>query len=70
MYHSVPVFLRARFNPPQFFNALQGRNDNIRQPDASMQPSDAFSPLRTGLDKCYTTQFQCKSTTSKRKIFL
>ena len=46
MCHSVPVFLRARFNPLQFFNALQGRNHKTSQPDASMHPSDAFSPLR------------------------
>ena len=70
MCHSVPVFLRARFNPLQFLNALQGRNHMISLPNASMHPSDAFSPLRTGLDKCYTTHFQCKSTTSKRKTLL
>jgi len=46
MCHSVPVFLRARFNPLQFFNLLQGRYHKISQPDASMHPSDAFSPLR------------------------
>jgi len=54
MCHSVPVFLRARFNPLQCFNPLQGRTHKISQPDASMHPSDAFSSLRTGLDKCYT----------------
>jgi len=70
MCHSVPVFLRARFNPLQFLNPLQGRNHKINLPDASMHPSDAFSPLRTGLDKCYTQHFQCKSTTRKRKTLL
>jgi len=63
-------FLRARFNPLQFFNPLQGRNHKNSQPDASMHPSDAFSPLRTCLDKCYTQHFQCKSTTRKRKTLL
>ena len=42
MCHSVPVFLRARFNPLQFLNALQGRNHTISQQDASMHPSDAY----------------------------
>ena len=40
------LFPRARFNPLQFSNPLQGRNHKISQPDASMHPSDAFSPLR------------------------
>jgi len=31
---------------------------------------DASMPLRTGLDKCHTPHFQCKSTTSKRKTLL
>ena len=70
MCHSFPVFLRARFNPIQFFNPLQGRNHTISLPDASMHPSNAFSPLRTGLDKCYTTHFRCKSTTGRRKTLL
>jgi len=70
MCHSVPVFLRARFNPLQLFNPLLGRNHTISLPDASMHPSNAISPLRTGLDKCYTPHFQYKSTTSKRKTLL
>jgi len=70
MCHSVPVFLRARFNPLQFFNPLQTRNHTINLSDASMHASDAFSPLRTGLDKCYPPHFQCKSTTRKRKTLL
>ena len=68
--HSVPVLLRAHFNPLQFFNSLLGRNHTISLPDVSMHPSIAFSPLQTGLDKCYTTHFRCKSTTSKRKTLL
>jgi len=60
------VFLRARFNPLQFFNALQGRN-TISQPDASKPPSNA---IKKGLYKCYTTYFQCQSATSKRETLL
>jgi len=33
-------------------------------------PKWRVSQLRTGLDKCYTPHFHCKSTTSKRKTLL
>jgi hypothetical protein len=37
--YSVPIFLRGRFIPRQFFNALQRRNQTISQPDASTHPN-------------------------------
>jgi len=40
--YSVPIFLRARFKPIQFFNALQGRKHTISQPDPSMHASNAL----------------------------
>jgi len=43
MCHSVPVFLRACFNPWQFFNALHGCNQTLDQPVASMHPNMYFS---------------------------
>jgi len=64
MCHSIPVFLRARFNPLQFLNALQGRNHTITQPDASMHPSNAYAHYEQTLTPPY---FQYKSTTRKRK---
>jgi len=71
MCHSVPVFLRARFNPLQFFNALQGRYHTMSQPDAiRIVVKQRVRQLGTGLDKCYTPHFQCQSLTSKRKSLL
>ena len=72
MCHSVPVFLRARSNPLQFFNALQGRNHTISQQDANMGIvfKQRVRQLGTGLEKCYTPHFQCQFITSKRKTLL
>ena len=69
MCHSVPVFLRARFNPLvfQFVTGAQPREQPARRYHA---PKRRVSPSRTGLDKCYTAHFQCKSTTRKRQTLL
>ena len=71
MCHSVQFFFRARFNPLQFFNAIQERYHTMRQPDAiRIVVKQRVRQLGTGLDKCYTPHFQCQSLTRKRKTLL
>ena len=48
--HLVPVFLRARFNPLQLINALQGCNHTIRQPD-HRSSSQTLACIDRGTDK-------------------
>ena len=69
MYHSVPVFLRACFNPWQFFQCVTGtqRNDRVRF-GITDSVVNVWTPLRTDRVKCYTLYFLCQSTTRKRKL--
>jgi len=63
-------FFMCPFQSITVFQCVTGTQPPISQPDATKHSSNAFSPLRTGLDKCYLPHFQCKSTTSKCKTML
>jgi len=62
-------FLRARFDPLQFSISLQGRYHTLAS--SPLLPfSFHVTPLRMGLDKCYTPHVQFQSATCKRKTSL
>ena len=63
-------FSTCPFQSITVFQCVTGTQPHEQPTRRQHAPKRRVRPLRTGLDKCYTPHFQCKSTTRKHKTLL